>query len=111
MKLSHSTLALTLSIAAARFASACDAASTASASSVAIAAPIVVTEPFAVPVATFVQPQALVTPTVVTPTLVTPTIVPAIPQTVVIKEVVRPRGRVLPKRASVQVTRTVTRSR
>jgi hypothetical protein len=108
MKLSHSALALALTIASAQLTSACPTASTTT--SVALAAPVVVTEPFAVPVATFVQPQALITPTVVTPTIatptiVTPTIVPAVPQTVVVKEVVRhPRPR-------VKITRTVTRSR
>jgi hypothetical protein len=103
MKLSQAALALALTFATAHLASACEAASTIT--TVALAAPVVVTEPFAVPVATFTQPTALVTPTVVTPTIVTPTIIPLAPQTVVVKEVVRhPRQR-------VQVTRTVTRSR
>ena len=103
MKLSHSALALALTFASTHLASACEAANTTT--SVALAAPGVVTEPFAVPVATFVQPTALVTPTVVTPTIVTPTIVPVVPQTVIVKEVIRHR------RPRVQVTRTVTRSR
>jgi len=108
MKLSRLTLAALLSLSSAAV-SACPTPT--STPAVALAAPIVVTEPFAVPVATFVQPQALVTPTVVTPTLVTPTIVPAgttaavVAQTVVVKEIVRhPRSR-------VKVTRTITRSR
>ena len=105
MKLSHSTLALALTITSAHVASACPTTTTTGASLIALAAPVVVTEPFAVPVATFVQPTTLVTPTVVTPTIVTPTIVPVAPQTVVVKQVVRhPRPR-------AQVTRTVTRSR
>jgi len=107
MKLSHSALALALTFASTHLASACEAANTTT--SVALAAPVVVTGyplgAFAVPVATFLQPTALVTPTVVTPTIVTPTIVPVVPQTVIVKEVIRHR------RPRVQVTRTVTRSR
>jgi hypothetical protein len=101
MKLSRSILALAL--APAHLASACEAANTTT--TVALAAPIVVTEPFAVPVPALAQPATLVTPTVVTPTIVTPAIVQAVPQNLVVKEVVRQPHR------RVQVTRTVTRSR
>lgn len=125
MILARQSIALAFALSLAPIASACPTTNRGdNTTAIALAAPVVVTpvadavsvgsvvitEPFAVPVATFLQPQALVTPTVITPTIVTPTIatptiVQAVPQTVVVKEVARhPRPR-------VQVTRTVTRSR